>query len=250
MSARSWDGGDSARSLSVGQPAEFAQKQSDKVNDDQYRQKGGREPSGWVAVIIGHALEFYILAWRNGRTAMHEIATLAYPGSTPGSASRCGRFGGMIESGDLISRLWQAQDGCCFHCNEKMIRSGAHDVLARHVPGRLVSRDHLFPRSTSGRGMLNNLVLAHCSCNGARGNNDPTPEMVERARALYAQIGEEPFLTFGSVPVDRVFSDVALATIVKRRTAPLMTIADLLTPADKARLDAIRGGMRELGEPA
>ena len=46
------------------------------------------------------------------------------------------------------------------------------------------TREHILPVSKGG-GNGTNVVLAHWRCNTNRGNSDPTPEMVRRARRIW-----------------------------------------------------------------
>jgi hypothetical protein len=88
----------------------------------------------------------------------------------------------------LVDRLWVAQNGCCFHCGRPMLFG-----QSQH-PARW-SREHLYPQSRRGEG-TNKIVLAHRSCNSARGNPEPTDDELDCADALYAAIGEHGYRPF------------------------------------------------------
>jgi len=81
-----------------------------------------------------------------------------------------------------IDMLWDAQNGCCFHCGEPMMRKGSINHPLRR------SREHLIPQSRGGKGKPV-VVLAHRSCNSALGNPEPTPDEITRAESIYAVIG-------------------------------------------------------------
>lgn len=59
-----------------------------------------------------------------------------------------------------VARLWTAQSGHCFHCGLPMHAYRTQDGLRW-------SREHIYPRSIYGRGVI---VLAHRSCNSVRGD--------------------------------------------------------------------------------
>lgn len=82
---------------------------------------------------------------------------------------------------ELVLRLRLAQRGRCFHCGEPMrFTSGNHALRW--------SREHLFPRARYGTGTC--YVLAHRGCNSVRHDTEPTPAELERARGIYASMGE------------------------------------------------------------
>ena len=81
----------------------------------------------------------------------------------------------------LPARLYHAQKGLCFLCGLELL---PHDW----------SRDHIFPRVRYPR-MRHNIVLMHKTCNNVTKNDrEPTPEEVERVRAIYASIGLTAFI--------------------------------------------------------
>ena len=47
------------------------------------------------------------------------------------------------------------------------------------------TREHIVPRSKGGKNGNGNIVLAHLPCNMARGNADPSQELLERAHAIH-----------------------------------------------------------------
>lgn len=98
------------------------------------------------------------------------------------------RTGGRVTS--RIRALFYAQRGLCFHCNTPMREQCARNGHTQDG----WTREHVYPRSTSGRGLANNFVLAHPECNNRRGNRHPTEEEILRTRMLYAVIGETPFV--------------------------------------------------------
>lgn len=80
----------------------------------------------------------------------------------------------------LVLSLRLAQRGRCFHCGEPMrFTSGNHKLRW--------SREHLFPRANYGPATC--FVLAHRGCNSDRHDAEPTPDEIERARAIYAVAG-------------------------------------------------------------
>ena len=92
----------------------------------------------------------------------------------------------MSPSDPLIVRLWDVQNGACFHCGEPMLNTGE----SNH--GHHWSREHIYPRSRNGS-TYGNVVLAHRRCNSMRGNAAPSEEEIERARLIIAAVGEIPF---------------------------------------------------------
>jgi 5-methylcytosine-specific restriction endonuclease McrA len=71
---------------------------------------------------------------------------------------------------DLFQTLWAKQDGLCALCDQPMLRSrfeAAHATLwAKHR----ATIDHIQPRSKGGRDEIENLQLAHATCNKIKGN--------------------------------------------------------------------------------
>lgn len=118
----------------------------------------------------------------------------------------------------LMPALWAAQRKLCFHCAEPMNWTGPS------YADRKVSREHLFPKSTTGRGLFNNIVLAHRSCNTARGAREPTHEEIARAIDLYAEIGERPFIRFEELISPGAAEHLAILGI---DVTPLVTIGDI-----------------------
>lgn len=105
-----------------------------------------------------------------------------------------------------VDRLWQAQNGCCFHCGKPMKKGGGNHPLRR-------SREHLIPQSRGGNGKPV-IVLAHRSCNSARGNPEPTEDEIVRAEAIYAVIGAHfwdgrPYELPPAVALSAPFADLA-----------------------------------------
>jgi hypothetical protein len=92
----------------------------------------------------------------------------------------------MTGSLTLVDRLWDAQQGACFHCGEPMLRTGP----ANH--GDRWSREHIYPRARNGS-TYGNVVLAHRKCNSARGSPEPTEEEIARARLIIEMVGQESF---------------------------------------------------------
>ena len=80
-----------------------------------------------------------------------------------------------------LTRLYLAQRGLCFHCHEPMIWSAKNK--RRHWLS--YTKEHLLPRSKGGKGRTN-IVLAHGKCNVRRGDSLPTPEMMDRAKLIWA----------------------------------------------------------------
>lgn len=75
--------------------------------------------------------------------------------------------------------LFGVQAGACFHCGGAMSRDDDADGW---------SREHVVPRAAGGFGLLHNIVLAHWRCNNARGDADPSEDMLTRSAAIYEVI--------------------------------------------------------------
>jgi hypothetical protein len=84
----------------------------------------------------------------------------------------------------LIDELFRVQEGNCFLCGKPM----------RHF-----TKEHVYPRRTSGYRMINNIVLAHGPCNHKRGSIAPTEDQISRAAAIYQTLGLQPFVYLPSI---------------------------------------------------
>lgn len=87
---------------------------------------------------------------------------------------------------NLVVALFEVQGGLCFICDKPMMPRG-HGLYSW-------TRDHVFPRSTTGAGLHNNIVLAHALCNHERGCPEPSAEQIEKARSIYATMGLVAFV--------------------------------------------------------
>jgi hypothetical protein len=98
-----------------------------------------------------------------------------------------------------LTRLYLAQRGLCFHCQEPMLYKIKRNKKQRGG-WRCYTREHVIPRYRGG-GAGKNIVLAHSSCNLRRGRAEPTAEMLVRANEIWeraVRISEEDVLRFTS----------------------------------------------------
>lgn len=98
---------------------------------------------------------------------------------------------GLVNPSGLLQALWNIQRGECFHCGKPM-----HFVIAANLPkNQMATRDHIFPRCVRGKGLLNNIVLAHAKCNHDRGAPQfPTDDEIARTKEIYSKIGLTAFV--------------------------------------------------------
>lgn len=73
------------------------------------------------------------------------------------------------------ARLRLAQGGCCYLCG---FAFSATD---------LATEDHVMPRSKGGK-RAGNILLAHSSCNNAKGNREPLPHELRYLAKINAMI--------------------------------------------------------------
>lgn len=85
----------------------------------------------------------------------------------------------------MYQRVYLAQHGLCFHCQQPMLMASAQKKKSGQY-NLGWTREHVIPRSKGGKSNRNNIVLAHMKCNSARGNADPTPDMLKRAKEICA----------------------------------------------------------------
>lgn len=90
---------------------------------------------------------------------------------------------------ELLEKLYEAQDGKCFHCGKSVPARGSNQNTKRGG----WSRDHVYPRSTT-RGLARNIVIAHRGCNNERGDRPMSDADIARVKALYASLGLEAFV--------------------------------------------------------
>lgn len=107
----------------------------------------------------------------------------------------------MLKITSHTSKLFSAQSGLCFHCDKAML---PHAVKKKPNGKRDKgwTREHLIPKSKGG-GRGKNIVLAHAVCNAERGNEPPTVEMVDKAKAIWRKAAQVSFVTpsgSGDVP--------------------------------------------------
>lgn len=94
----------------------------------------------------------------------------------------------------FVDDLYRVQEGKCFHCGEEMVWGNNW----RRMKNKLHwSKEHVYPRKTH-RGINNNIVLAHRSCNTARGHRPPTDDEIERTKKIYAAMNLVAFQPFNS----------------------------------------------------
>jgi hypothetical protein len=108
---------------------------------------------------------------------------------------------GLVDPPGMVCALWEAQAGLCFHCHKPMTflrKSGG-------AKGDHATREHVYPKSQTGRYLLNNIVLAHARCNNQRGCKEPSHEEITRAKAIYMIMGMTPFVEFSVWTKDQKF---------------------------------------------
>lgn len=71
-----------------------------------------------------------------------------------------------------FDRMWRAQRGKCFWCNDDMLSS----PQARRDSPDGATAEHFWPKSKGGSYGFPNFVLSHRKCNMARGDREPTLE--------------------------------------------------------------------------
>ena len=87
-------------------------------------------------------------------------------------------------------KLYQAQEGKCFHCDQPMDYGSVRKPL---VPGHHTSNpngwtcDHVKPASLGGKLGKDGYVLAHDSCNRERGNRVLNAEELAKAGRIWAR---------------------------------------------------------------
>lgn len=95
----------------------------------------------------------------------------------------------------LTALLYRLQDGLCFHCAQLM---DAETWIATRPNGW--TKEHVIPKAEGGKGLQNNIVLAHRDCNAARGDLC-TDADIERTIALYLRAGLRAFTMVGNRPI-------------------------------------------------
>lgn len=84
------------------------------------------------------------------------------------------------------ARLYVAQKGRCFHCAAMMEPYPSRTPGTGALAANGWTREHVIPLSAGGIN-VGNVVLAHRPCNTARGNSEPTPEMIAKAIAIQVE---------------------------------------------------------------
>lgn len=83
-----------------------------------------------------------------------------------------------------MSKLWDAQRGICAWCCEEIY----HPADAREAgylnQGDSPSLDHVIPVSRGGSNYFENLLLVHRDCNGERGDQSPTAELIKMQKRV------------------------------------------------------------------
>ena len=105
----------------------------------------------------------------------------------------------------LTDLLYKAQEGKCFHCLGLMHRT--NDSFS---PWFGWTREHIFARANGGKGLANNVVLAHKTCNNRRGHRWPTDVEVVRTVRLYEQIDRVAFVNAAGKAkefVDKIYGE-------------------------------------------
>lgn len=87
-----------------------------------------------------------------------------------------------ISPGITLADLYEAQARACPLCGKPL------------VLGHFANRDHVYPRSSTGRGLINNIALTHDHCNSAKAGQQPPPEYVAAIEAIYLSLGVTPFI--------------------------------------------------------
>lgn len=90
----------------------------------------------------------------------------------------------------FIRRLMIAQGQNCFHCDTPMALILAPNECRKNA----VTREHVFPHSSTGKGVVNNIVLAHSRCNGKRGDQNPSAAEIAKAARIYKAMRLVPFV--------------------------------------------------------
>lgn len=104
--------------------------------------------------------------------------------------------------------LWEVQEGRCFHCGEDMILLGGPGTIKDY----LATREHIYPRGgKAGKGLQNNIVLAHHGCNHKRGMAEPTEDEITRTQEIYAKMGLTAFVKAVTMEEDNFRYDVFTA---------------------------------------
>jgi len=79
----------------------------------------------------------------------------------------------------VMRRLWDAQKGVCAWCRDDVYHpDDARDANYLNR-GDSPSLDHVIPVSKGGSNYFENLLLVHRDCNGERGDESPTAELIE-----------------------------------------------------------------------
>jgi hypothetical protein len=93
-----------------------------------------------------------------------------------------------------LHQIWTRDGGICWICKGPVELADA-------------SRDHFLPRSKGGKNNIENLKLAHKSCNSRRGNGDVVLRTrKKRGARKSAAINPETRLEFDAVRVRKVLS--------------------------------------------
>lgn len=92
----------------------------------------------------------------------------------------------------FLGRLYEAQRGGCFYCLRPMDRRAWEPGRAE---GSGWTRDHVYPKSGSGKQYGFNVVLACRNCNNKKGSREPTRRETDLAREIYALLGLRAFVT-------------------------------------------------------
>lgn len=81
-----------------------------------------------------------------------------------------------IEHRAILSALFDAQNGCCPYCLQKL--PPMRTVRDQRNPMR-PTLDHVMPTGEGGPNRRGNFLAAHARCNTAKGNRFPTPAELE-----------------------------------------------------------------------
>lgn len=79
------------------------------------------------------------------------------------------------------TKLYHEQRGLCFYCQEPMLL--AKGPASARLPARLVTLDHIVPKSHGGA-IAENTVAACFSCNNERGDTDARLFMLKKQGML------------------------------------------------------------------
>lgn len=84
-----------------------------------------------------------------------------------------------------IRKLYQAQNGECFHCGGKL---SVWPEDTNKQPRNGWTRDHLWPKSKIKAQLTKSIVLSCGPCNRSKGNSLPTKLDIRKLVSIYVRI--------------------------------------------------------------